>query len=347
MHSGRYGQREKDAGQNEGREARQNPAEMDCPLLGGEELALLMPWCRKVDFAPGGVLRQRGLHYRDMLLILEGEVRVDLGKSGAAHQIMVGPGNPIGEIGFLQGLAATADVSADIPVSALELDDHILEEIGREYPQLLTSLLRRLASTAEDRTSYNLLLSEAGAAAPQQDCEIRLCRDEALLTRARQLRYEVYCRELNRQSPGADHEHGTWSDALDDFGYVFVALEGGEVIGTLRANLSSEGDIGFLETLYNMRGSAHHPDETAICTKFVIRRANRVGLAAMKLVAAVVAFGLQHGVAECYIDCIPSLKRYYQAMGFTPCGPEFLHRENGPSYPMKLDMKRHGRTLSR
>jgi hypothetical protein len=52
-------------------------------------------------------------------------------------------------------------------------------------------------------------------------------------------------------------------------------------------------------------------------------------------------------VKECYIDCIPALLPYYKAIGFKIVGQQFFHRENGPSYPMMVDLVRHGERLSR
>ena len=38
---------------------------------------------------------------------------------------------------------------------------------------------------------------------------------------------------------------------------------------------------------------------------------------------------------------------YYKAIGFKVAGETFLHRENGPSIPMRLDLMRYGELLSK
>ena len=68
--------------------------------------------------------------------------------------------------------------------------------------------------------------------------EVHLCRNKEMLERAKRLRYEVYCEELGRRSPYADHDKKVITDHLDATGHVFVAIEAGETIGTLRGNLS-------------------------------------------------------------------------------------------------------------
>ena len=52
----------------------------------------------------------------------------------------------------------------------------------------------------------------------------------------------VYCEELGRSSPYADHDRKVIRDNLDDFGHTFIAVDDGKTIGTLRANLAASGD---------------------------------------------------------------------------------------------------------
>jgi predicted GNAT family N-acyltransferase len=170
--------------------------------------------------------------------------------------------------------------------------------------------------------------------------EVALCRDAAMLKSAQRLRYEVYCGELGRQSPHADHARALITDPLDRFGHTFVAIEDGETIGTLRMNLAGEGPLGALEAQYGMPASQHHPARTAICTKFIVKGARRGSLVFFKLLAAWLEFMMQNGIAECYIDCTPNLVRFYERCEFKVCGAPFLHDENGLSYPMMVDLAR-------
>lgn len=174
-----------------------------------------------------------------------------------------------------------------------------------------------------------------------------LCRDAAMLWRAQRLRYDVYCRELGRWSPHADAAKQIIADELDATGRTFIALDGDEVVGTLRVNLSVDGLLGGLESLYGMPHSEHHPHATAICTKFIVTRAHRGGPTAPGLIAAAVRLGRRHGIRESYIDCIPPLLPYYRALGFRETGASFLHCENGPSLAMVLDVARDGDRLCR
>ncbi len=311
------------------------------------DTSLLGPLCREVHFAPGDVLRHKGQHYADMYLIVRGSVAVDLEAGGVRRIVVSTAGAPIGEISFLRGCGATATVTATTAVTALAVDDLLLARLEREHPVMTAQFLRDVARIADDRLGENLVHVPAPASRGAADAiEVYLCRNPEMLAVAQRLRYDVYCGELGRQSPFADHEARTIADALDDTGHTFIAVERGETIGTLRLNLAAEGPLGILEELYGMRGSPHHPRRTGICTKFIVKRARRGSPAALKLIAAVVKYGLRNSVREGYIDCIPALLPYYKALGFRLTAPPFVHRENGNSHPMVLDLARHGRTLA-
>jgi len=322
-----------------------NPVETEISIFDPE---LLQAFCRRMRFKPGDVVRQKGQHYRDMYLMTCGEVAVDLGAGNGSKPEIALAGGPVGEIGFLSGRAATATVTVRQAATALVLDDPSLDRIEREQPALAARLLHYLAETAEERTSFNLTVASLeGVAADESAIDVFLCRDEAMLAAAMRLRYEVYCVELGRDSPFADHEARTISDSLDAFGNTFVAIEDGETIGTLRSNLSREGDLGHLEDVYGMQQSPHHPEATAVCTKFIVRKSRRGSRAATRLISAMVGFGLRSGIKACYVDSIPDLLPYYRALGFTPSGRVFFHRENGPSHPMVLDLTTHGDKLAK
>jgi predicted GNAT family N-acyltransferase len=310
-------------------------------------IELLQSFCKEIHFAAGDVIRHKGQHYRDMYLLTDGSVDVDRTGAGAAKLVVSGTGAPIGEIGFLHGCPATATVTARTPTRALVLDDPMLARLERENPDLAAELLRKLAETAEERASENLIFASAARAFGKgEPIDVYLCRTPEMLESAQRLRYQVYCEELGRQSPYADHDRKIITDELDVKAYTFIATEAGETIGTLRVNVSAEGPLGVLEELYGMKNSAYHPDATVISTKFIVKKARRGGPASMKLISAAVRYGVRIAVKECYMDSIPALLPYYKAIGFTIAGQKFFHRENGPSFPMVLDIAKHGERLS-
>ena len=304
--------------------------------------------CDEREFAPGDVLRQKGQHYRHILLITDGEYEVVTEPGNRqAKPVVRGAGLPVGEIGFLRGLSATADVVAKTPARALVFDDATMLRLGSEQPELVVGLLQWLGQIAEDRTSYNLTLPDGDALdETPADVEILMCRNPEMMQEAQRLRYKVYCGELERQSPSADHENRTISDELDAFAHCFIAVRSGETVGTIRINFSRDGSMGMLEQLYGMNTSACHPTATGITTKFIVMREFRRSPLSMQLVAHATQFGLRHEMKECYIDSIPQLIHYYRAMGFQQAEEVFLHPENGPSMPMRLDLTKYGKNLT-
>lgn len=198
---------------------------------------------------------------------------------------------------------------------------------------------------ADDRMREKLALdSTTRAFIPCPDIDILLCRNSKMLESAQRLRYEVYCEELHRRSPFADHEKRVIADDLDKAGHTFVAVKNGETIGTGRVNIVSEGQVGILEELYGMGKSKYHPCGTAVLTKFIVNKSHRGGPTIIKLIAAIGRFCVRNSVKEAFIDSVPALLPYYKATGFTQGSEPFLHHENGLSHPLVLDVIQHGKS---
>jgi hypothetical protein len=303
--------------------------------------------CPTVRFEPGETLRQAGQHYRDMYLITGGTVDVAFARAGGVTHRSLGLGSSIGEIAFLRGCPATATVTATSAADAVVINDATLARLEADQPRLAATLMRHFAHTAEEWTGPNLTFeADPTPSVRQPTIDVYLCRNREMLERAQRLRYEVYCVELGRQSPNADHERRIISDDLDRFGHCFIAVERGETIGTFRGNRPTEGPLGVVEELYGMRSSPHYPAATSVCTKLIVKKGKRRGPTALRLIGAMVRYGMRQNVKECYVDCVPALVPYYEAMGFKICGKGFLHGENGLSYPLVLDVAKHGKKLS-
>ena len=305
--------------------------------------------CKEVSFAPGESLRRKGLHYKSMYLLTDGEVDIALEKKGSDPTILTRQrGSPIGEISFLTGRAATATVTARTPTKALIIDDPAWAMLERDHPELAADLYRQLAEVSDGRQSYNLLFhADASGKPPEGSVEVRLCRNAEMLRQAQRIRYEVYCEELGRTSPYADVENRIIADELDNFAHVLIALQDDEPVGTMRLNRAAEGPLGPLVELYGMQKSQHHPAATSVCTKFIVRKAHRYSQASFKMMATSMDVGMRSKVKESFIDCIPSLLPFYMSMGFRQSAPAFLHRENGRSIPLMLDVERYAPRINR
>jgi predicted GNAT family N-acyltransferase len=318
------------------------------PSIDPDDLKAL---CSEVTFAPGDTLRRKGQHYNNMYLLTDGEVEITLEKKGNPPTILTRQrGSPIGEISFLTGRPATALVKSRTTTRALVIDDAVVTAIERQRPDFAADLYRQLALVAEGRQSFNLVFftdESAPAKAPLAPIEIRLCRNSQMLREAQRIRYEVYCEELGRTSPFADQKQRIIADDLDTFAHVLLAVEAETAIGTMRLNRAKEGPLGAIEQIYGMPASPHHPENTGVCTKFIVRKSHRYGQASFRLMSTSVQLGIQHEIKGCYIDCIPQLLPFYMSLGFRQSAPAFLHRENGRSVPLVLDMDRYAQRITR
>jgi CRP-like cAMP-binding protein len=307
--------------------------------------------CQEVSFAAGDILRLKDQHYKNMYLLTDGEVQITLAKkNGPPTLLRRGRGSPIGEISFLTGRPATALVTAMTPVKALAIDDAIMARIESERPDFAAHLYQQLANVAEGRQSFNLTFLADDAAAQggsESILEVRLCRNSEMLHEAQRIRYEVYCEELGRTSPFADPVRRVIADELDTFAHVLLAFEGDRPVGTLRMNSAREGALGAIEQIYGMPATPDHPTHTGVCTKFIVRKAHRRGKGSFRLMASSMTMGRQYDIRKCYIDCIPQLLPFYMSLGFRQSAPAFLHRENGRSIPLSLDMDRYAERIAR
>ena len=102
---------------------------------------------KEVSFGAGEVIHRAGECYKDRYLItelsLELRPKVDDDRAGAA---VLGSGSAIGEMGFVNGFLATADVVAKTAVRALVIEGARLWRITEDAPRVALELCRFLGN---------------------------------------------------------------------------------------------------------------------------------------------------------------------------------------------------------
>jgi extracellular factor (EF) 3-hydroxypalmitic acid methyl ester biosynthesis protein len=92
--------------------------------------------------ASGTVLVRQGLRPGGLLVLLEGRVEVRNGETLLSH---LEPGEVFGEISFLLGVEASADVVASTEVSVLAISEVTIRRLFKQRPGVAAALYRSLA----------------------------------------------------------------------------------------------------------------------------------------------------------------------------------------------------------
>jgi CRP-like cAMP-binding protein len=127
--------------------------------LSGGQRETLMRAARSLSFADKDVLIAMGGTERDILCLLTGSATVQA-DDGRLLSVL-GPGDSVGEIGFLSGKKRTANVVARGDGEALLISGDLLDWLVRDEPaiaaRLLLNLSRELAARLATTTQMALL----------------------------------------------------------------------------------------------------------------------------------------------------------------------------------------------
>jgi CRP-like cAMP-binding protein len=126
---------------------------LDCfSDLTPRDRELILQLAMDVPFAAGDILVEHGARTRELMIVMEGEVRVTIGHkraSGGRDVAVLGPGSLLGEISFITAEPASATVigrgSGRVLRVAHALLDNLVDEDGAFGSRLYLSLCRILA----------------------------------------------------------------------------------------------------------------------------------------------------------------------------------------------------------
>ena len=166
---------------------------------------------------------------------------------------------------------------------------------------------------------------------------VRLIQTDAELEAVGRLRYRVYVEEMARTQDHADHHARRIIEPLDEHARIFAALDGGDVVGTLRANVGAESDFGCYEALYDMRAlDPYYPRELSITTKFILAPAYRRTALVRRFLEIGYAYAIERGVRFDLMDCNSPLLPVFLGAGYRQVRPNVIHHEYGVVHPLVL-----------
>jgi len=298
-------------------------------------------FCREIEFGPGEFVHRAGHRYQDVYVVLDGFLDCSAEEDFEMHSL--GPGSVVGDLGYILGFQAGANVIARTKVRALIIGYDTFSKIANEDRSLAVDFLRFLAGVMPEREisrhDVQTVSGEKGA------INVLLCRDDYMLLEAMKLRYSICCEEQGRDIPTADHKRKIISSRLDESGYTFIAMERGEVIGMLHSNLARETPLPMIEDLYGMTQSVNHPANTAVCMTLCIKKSKRGTPAFLHLGRACLEHAMSRGIVEYFMHSGPALTPYFKLLGFRPSAERFYY-DNSLCQPMVLDLRQNWSRLS-
>lgn len=169
--------------------------------------------------------------------------------------------------------------------------------------------------------------------------EVRLARSTEDLCKLFRFRYAIYVEEMGRNPKCADHVRRTIEEPLDTNARNMIAVEGGNIVGALRANMGSESDFGEYRDLYEMeRAGASFPDHVSMTSKFMVAPQYRSGTVAVRLALACFELGCMHDIHFDFMDTNRHLEGTYQRLGYRAYKGREVHSEYGDVLPMVLSL---------
>ncbi|MBN1208335.1 MAG: cyclic nucleotide-binding domain-containing protein [Myxococcaceae bacterium] len=174
------------------------------------------------------------------------------------------------------------------------------------------------------------------------DVEVRFVRTEDEREAVYRLRYATYVEEMHLYAGQADHDRQRLSDADDATAHMMYAEVGGEVVGTLRVHLGSEGALPeSLVTRFGLERFLGLVPRERLCVvgRFMVRSDMRGTSVPYRLIQESIRFQLEQGLELAFCDCQPHLLNLYMSLGFRPHLGTYDHPEFGVMVPLVLVLR--------
>lgn len=196
------------------------------------------------------------------------------------------------------------------------------ETLESELREVLAVLLRRWQSGRSPLDGQALLQVHHATSRDEKEAVYRL-------------RYQIYVEEMKTKQRFADHERRMVEEAHDAYAHHFYLRAGDRLVGSLRLNVMSEGEMERQESYgVDVLTKWFRPNEIGMFTRFLVASDYRGRAAAQMLVGKAFEYIAEKRLRCGLLDCLPHLIKYYEAIGFRRYKDSFEHEDFGYETPM-------------
>jgi predicted GNAT family N-acyltransferase len=191
-----------------------------------------------------------------------------------------------------------------------------------EIREVLAILLRRWQSSRSPLDGQALLQVHRATSRDEKEAVYRL-------------RYQIYVEEMKTKQRFADHERRVVEEAHDAYAHHFYLQAGDRLVGSLRLNVMSEGEMECQESYgVDVLTKWFRPSEIGMLTRFLVASDYRGRAAAQMLIGKAFEYCAEKRLRCGLLDCLPHLIKYYEAIGFRRYVDSFEHEDFGYETPM-------------
>jgi predicted GNAT family N-acyltransferase len=149
--------------------------------------------------------------------------------------------------------------------------------------------------------------------------------------------YDVYFREMNRNSEYANHADELILDDLEPNSDIILLKNEGRIIGTSRISRPSTTDLSYYHDLYQLH--EFHENNICIVTRYMIYKEYRKRDLGYALALATIEYCHKFNIQWIVMDCSPNLYGYFEKLGFDSHLGVVHHPEYGEVKIMKFDVR--------
>lgn len=148
--------------------------------------------------------------------------------------------------------------------------------------------------------------------------------------------YEVYYKEMGRNTQYANHQDKVITDALEPHSYIIIAKTRNTIIGSFRINFPEDGEISYYDDFYTLTN--FKSNSIGIGTRYMVHPNFRGNYVSHLLVDHSIDFLRQLGKKSLIIDCNPPVYKLFEKQGFTDYLGEKESKEYGKVRIMRFDL---------